>query len=50
MVLVQHAALQRRSFLLAEMGVEEGVKKPVPQELTFKYTDVKYTRYNLKFN
>lgn len=37
-------------FTIEVMVKEKGVKKPVPQELTFKYTDVKYTRYNLKFN
>lgn len=37
-------------FTIEVMVKEKGVKKPVPQDVTFKYTDVKYTRYNLKFN
>ncbi|MCQ2360245.1 MAG: ribosome assembly cofactor RimP [Paludibacteraceae bacterium] len=29
---------------------EKGIKKSVPQRIVFKYSDVKYTKYNLKFN
>lgn len=37
-------------FTIVAQVKEKGVKKPVPQHITFKYHDVKYTKYNLKFN
>lgn len=37
-------------FSIVAQVKEKGIKKPVPQRIVFKYSDVKYTKYNLKFN
>lgn len=37
-------------FTVTVQVKEKGQKKPQPQQLTFKYAEVKYTKYNLKFN
>lgn len=38
------------SFVIEAMIKEKGQKKAQPQQLTFNYSEVKYTKYNLKFN
>lgn len=37
-------------FVVEVMIKQKGIRKPVAQDITFKYSDVKYTKYNLKFN
>lgn len=37
-------------FTVTVQVKEKGQKKSQPQQLTFKYAEVKYTKYNLKFN
>lgn len=37
-------------FSIVAQVKEKGMKKPEPKQFVFKYSDVKYTKYNLKFN
>ncbi len=37
-------------FSIVAQVKDKGMKKPEPKQFVFKYSDVKYTKYNLKFN
>ena len=43
-------SVEDESFTIETPVKVKGEKKPQMQALTFKYSEIKYTKYNLKFN